>query len=198
MFFSYGNAPMLGAAALMCAYGVDQPASRRRFGTTLAWWVGGAAAATFAPMLVGFPVIGTALTGLSAHKAFTATRSAWLWQGFNLLDFSMSFGGVSLAIAVGVIVRLLQGGVARGRSGWRLTALACAAILLTDLSDTARGEVGRMWMPFMPLLFAAAWSFPATGSGGPMSFSERPSDAVIVGALMLVYCVVLRLHWYIW
>jgi hypothetical protein len=197
MFFSYGNAPTLGAAVLMCAYGIDEANARQRFVTTTAWWMGGAAAATFAPMLVGFPVIGAALTGLSAHKAFTTTRSAWIWQRFNLLDFSMFFGGLSLAVAVSVVAQLLRGGGARGRPPWRLTALACLAILLTDLSDTARGEVGRMWMPFMPLLFAAVWSAPACGSGEPMSFSERSRDAVIGGALMLVYCIVLRLHWYI-
>jgi hypothetical protein len=119
-------------------------------------------------------------------------------MGFNLFDFAMFFGAVSLVTAGSTIFRLIGREGAGGSPAPRLAALACLAILLTDLSDTARGEVGRMWMPFMPLLFVAAWSAPPLDRESPVLFSQRPRDAVVVGALMLVYCVTLRLHWSFW
>ena len=49
--------------------------------------------------------------------------------------------------------------------------------------------VGRLWMSFMPLMFVAAWT-PSTLKPG--------RDGVVVGAAMLIGCVVLSLHWKLW
>ena len=44
------------------------------------------------------------------------------------------------------------------------------------LKSSSLSEIGTRW-----------WT--------PVSFAERPRDAVILGALMMVCCITLRLHW---
>jgi hypothetical protein len=65
----------------------------------------------------------------------------------------------------------------------------CVGLAVSDLSGTARGEVGRIWMPFMPLVLVAAWP--------PQAFASA-RDAVVTGAVMMLYCAVIRLNWIVW
>jgi hypothetical protein len=67
---------------------------------------------------------------------------------------------------------------------WRMTMCACVALLAFDLSGTTRAEVGRLWMPFMPLFFA-----PAAAT------SLQTGDAVVIAPLMMLSCFALRFHW---
>jgi len=185
LFVSYGTAPMLATGLLMAGGSVDSAEGRRRYALTALCFTTGAAVALLAPVLAfGFPLISTAVEGLRAHREFTVTRSATLWLRYNVLDFAMWFG---VAPTVAVAATLFDQG--RRDIAWRLAMCACLGVLVSDLSGTARGEVGRLWMPFMPLMFVAAWT-PST--------LPRPRDGVVVGAAMMVYAFAIRLHWIVW
>jgi hypothetical protein len=58
------------------------------------------------------------------------------------------------AVAAGLVVTLV-----RVRSAWRpalLPGAALAAVVAADLSQMSRGEVERIWLPFVPWLALAA------------------------------------------
>jgi hypothetical protein len=190
MFFSYGTAPMLAAAVLMAGCRADTLVARWRFVTTASWWLAAAGVVVLAPALVGFPVVATAREALEAHRRFTLSRSALLWQRYNLLDFAMGLGAPSVVMMVAV-------GLNRRRAGaaWRPAACVALVMLMTDLTGTARGEAARLWMPFMPLLFAAIWSAPIWRGGDAEPPGPGPRDAVAAGVLMMLYCITLRYYW---
>jgi hypothetical protein len=184
LFVSYGTAPMLATGVLMAGGSMDSAGGQRRYALTALCFMAGAAVALLAPVLAfGFPLIATAAEGLRAHREFTVTRSATLWLRYNLLDFAMWFGA---APVVAFAATLDQG---RKDVAWRLAMCACLGLLVSDLSGTARGEVGRLWMPFMPLMFVVAWTPAAL---------PHPRDGVVVGAAMMVYAFAIRLHWIVW
>ena len=79
----------------------------------------------------------------------------------------------------------------------RLLPVACVLVALVDASGATRGEVGRLWIPFMPLLFISIWSAPALFGNEPLTFSRHARDGVVVGALSALWCVTLRLYWLI-
>ncbi len=197
LFFSYGTAPMLVAVVAMCAYRTDEPEARSIFIPTLLAWTIGLVAGTFAPSLVGYPVIATAIAALRLHKDFTATRSAPIWLGFNLLDFVIFFGVAATALAAVRLSEFVRARAWKSCAAGRLAAIACSMILLLDLSGTSRGEVGRLWTPFMPLLFAAVWSAPVAGENAASSVVPNSRDGVVFGALSMLYCLSLRLHWFV-
>jgi hypothetical protein len=193
LFFSYGTAPMLGTALLMSGYRIDAAAGRRTYLRTSLCWLAGLTATLFLPAILGYPVVSSALAAWHAHRDFTLTRHQATWLVYNPLDFAMMFGGVSMVM---MIATLMKG--PRRAAAWRLTACAVCAVLLIDLSGTARGEVGRLWMPFMPLLFAAVWSAPAWSAEKHTASSLDSWDSVVLGAMMMLYCVTLRQHWIAW
>jgi hypothetical protein len=53
-------------------------------------------------------------------------------------------------------------------------------------------------MPFMPLLFAAVWSAPVWSIDEAARTAPRGRDGVMVGLLMMLYCITLRYHWTVW
>jgi len=183
LFFSFGTAPMLATGMLMACVWCDSPAGRQRYAVTVAAWVAGAVLAILVPVLVyGFPPLATLLQGLHAHRAFTVTRDYGVWLRYNLLDYAIWLGAATLVALGATLTR-------RRSAAWRLAVLACCGLLIGDLSGTARGEVGRLWMPFMPLMFAAAWTPAAL---------KAPRDGVVAGAALAACCLVLSLHWDLW
>jgi hypothetical protein len=176
---------MLATGLVMAGVCNNSSEGRRRYAATAASWAAGAAIAILAPVVAfGFPLIATMLRGLSAHRAFTVSRSAAVWLRYNLLDFGMWLGPATVVAIAAALKRKGRGDVA-----WRLTLCACLGLLVSDLSGTARGEVGRLWMPFMPLMFVAAWTPGAL---------PHPRDGVVIGAAMMAYCFAIRFHWIIW
>jgi hypothetical protein len=92
---------------------------------------------------------------MAAHRGMAVvTRSYAVWVGWNLYDFALLLGPGVLFLALAAL------GWARGSSRpfrWGLWGF-WGLLLLLDLSGSVRGEVGRIWLFFMPLacLFAAA------------------------------------------
>ena len=187
VYVSYGAAPMIliaGLAAL--AAGVYDRSSLRR---TVA--VGAVAAVA----LITTPVLdresmAAARTALSIHRGYTSIRSYPLWLGFNLLDLAV-FLGIPLAVlwidqATGSLRALLEG---RAEGTDRFTAATSLGLGALWLSGTTRGEVGRIWLPLMPLLLVAAWTHRAD--------APTPSrlEALLLGLLLAATSFVLRVYW---
>ena len=83
---------------------------------------------------------------------------------------------------------------------WTVAAL----ILALDLSGVTRGEIGRLWMPLMPMAFVALVplrpSAPPRHSGDPLEAARARPPAILAGQLFLgtllaIVCIVLRLYW---
>jgi methylthioxylose transferase len=73
----------------------------------------------------------------------------------NLAAFALAAGPV---VAIG-LARL------RDRRLWLLVGGACAAVVLADLSGMSKGEVERIWLPFLPWILLAAAALPQRLSG---------------------------------
>jgi hypothetical protein len=156
----------------------------------------GVTAATFAaPALLGHHPIASALTALEIHREFfTAPRAYALWLLFDPLDLAVFVGlPVAGSLALGAVraVRRLAARVRpRPEEAFRLGALA--ALLLLLLSGQTRGEVGRIWIPIMPVLLVAALARPASPER-----EEGPSagSALLLAALIAPATIAIALWW---
>jgi hypothetical protein len=161
-FMSFGNLtifPALGAYGLahLASTGLSHwPEWLRR---TLPGWgllaLGGASVWLVYQAVYGVSFWDVFSTAMQTH--FHLGRSYWVWVGYNPYDF-LTFLGVPVAVLF----------VAESARAWRkairtkmavpvvpikaLPALAISATLLAlNLSGAARGEVGRMWLLWMPV-----------------------------------------------
>ena len=152
----------------------------------------GTCAAVFAlPALAGHHPIASAIEALRIHREFfTLPRAYALWLLFDPLDLAV-FLGLPVALSlVWATARAARRLAARARptaeEAFRLAAMAALAALL--LSGQTRGEVGRIWIPVMPVLLVAALARPA---------EERPgaADALLLAVLLVPIDLVLALVW---
>ncbi len=142
-FLSYG-------LVLLAVIPVVVAISRRRVGPLL-WAVGGSATVLIAFLAAGFWLL----------DGFTATREQYLMgvamkrpYGYFLFD---NLAALALALGPAVAVALAR---LRDPRVWLIVGAACAAVLIADLSGMSKGEVERIWLPFMPWLAAATVSLP--------------------------------------
>ncbi len=178
LFVSYGAVAFLAVTALavLAVTGL----SRR------ALTVGVLAAAVSVALiasttLLGHDPIAAARMALAIHReTYTRPRSYALWLPFNLLDLSLFLGP---PVAVLFALRVVNSPLAR-------TVAAGLPVLL--LSGATRGEVGRLWIPLMPLLLVGAVARPA-GADGDAAPSLR--EALLLGALLAAVDLVLRTRW---
>jgi hypothetical protein len=189
LLVSYGAAAFLaiGGLAALVATGVGW-----RRGVSLAALAGttsGVVAFGF-PALLGHEPVRGLTTALSIHREmFTAPRSYGLWLVFNPLDLALFLG---VPVAVGCVLALVAG-VRCARSGlpgdpfarFRGTVFAGVAVLL--ILGVTRGEVGRLWIPLMPLLLIA-------GLGGAEDTPDRRSS-LVDGALLAALTLTLGSYW---
>jgi hypothetical protein len=171
IFVSYGSAAFLLVAGvfLLSVTGL----SRR---TLTVGVVAAVVALGFigATAFLGHDPLAAARAALAMHReTYTRPRRYALWLPFNLLDLSIFLGPpVALLFAHEV-----------ARSPMARTLAAALAVLL--LSGATRGEVGRIWIPLMPLLLLAAVT--------PARISRL--DALWLGGLLAVLDVTLRMRW---
>jgi hypothetical protein len=191
LFTSYGAAAFLavgGVAALAAGCGARTVLGRSAVLAALATATTSLIAFGL-PALLGHHPVRAALTALSIHRdAYTAPRSYALWLLFNPLDLAL-FLGVPVAVAG---IRLLRETLrrTRGRTAlapidrFRLATWGGVALLLA--LGVTRGEVGRLWIPLMPLLLVSSLG----GSDGP----DR-KDALLAGALLAALTLVIGSYW---
>jgi hypothetical protein len=152
-------------------------------------------AAFFTPALAGHRPIVSALEALRIHREFfTLPREYALWLVFNPVDLAVFIGTpVALALAVRT-ARSARGLVTRAGLGaegaFRLGAMAALVVLL--LSGQTRGEVGRIWIPIMPVLLVAALARPARAGeeGGPTA-----AAALVAAALLVAIDLTIAASW---
>lgn len=198
LFSSFAAMPMLVAAALLALTLSWTPVTRSAIVRALALGaavVAGVALVFIGPTLAGYDHVSAARFALGLHlDHYTAARNWWTWVRFNLVDFSVFVGWTLLAWG---IMSLVTQRISWRRHGPWLTLLAFLAIF--DVSGVTRGEIGRLWMPLMPLMYGAiGWATirardaaPALDADPYAAGAERTLVAVLLGACALV----VNLYW---
>jgi hypothetical protein len=148
-----------------------------------------------APALVGHHPIASAREALRIHREFfTQPRDYAVWLVFDPLDLAVFLGlpvAASLAFAAArSLRRLVAGARLQPDEAFRLGALAMLAVLL--VSGQTRGEVGRIWIPIMPVLLVAALARPArAGDDGAPS----TASALLLAATIAPATIAIALWW---
>jgi hypothetical protein len=172
LLFSYGAAGMLAVPALAVVALARAGASRgpapahpppgtgrARPSLGPARWAahgaaGGAAVLTAAAAAGFWWLDGLAATRDAYWAGVGAERPGWY------LTLVGNPGALALAAGPAVAAGLATAAAHAGRArGWRpalLPAAASSAVLVADLSQLSRGEVERIWLPFVPWLALAA------------------------------------------
>jgi methylthioxylose transferase len=143
LFLSYGLVPLLAVAAVVAV------ALKRVLPIVLGALGGLAVMASFA--LAGFWWFdGLASTTDLYHLGIARLRPQSYFVVANLAAFSLVLGPA-------VIVAL---GYLRDARLWLLVGGALAGVLMADLSGMSKGEVERIWLPFVPWITVAAAAIP--------------------------------------
>jgi len=152
-FCSFGNATLAPAVALYAALHLLD-AERDRLLATWPRWL--------ALIAGGYAVWGVyhLLTGVTVWEIFTVTlethlnlgRTYWPWIFYNLYDLAVFAGIGTTALCWQAIHRVRY----PRRSLYFPFYAAISVILLMNFSGVVRGEVGRMWLPWAPVLCLTA------------------------------------------
>ncbi len=189
-FLTLGNAALLLAMAVYAALWWWRQAERPRPGTLLAW--GSALALGLASVWLlywagwGVSPFAVLQTGLSQHyELVTHLRRYEWWLVYNLVDL-LTFLGVPLL--AGFIV--LLPGAGRGRWGkiGRLALALLVLLLVLNLSGSTRGETGRLWLFFTPIIGLLGGGFLAQLYG-------RRWERLLLLGLQLLLVLVVGLAW---
>jgi hypothetical protein len=186
-FISYGAVVFvaLAGAAALAAVTVD-PERRRPALAGLGWAAAGLALPYAVLLGLGHRPLRSALTALGIHReGYTAPRDYALWLLFNPVDLAV-FAGVPVAVLFcAALARAVRAALARALSpGDRFTLAAGAGLVVLLISGTVRGEVGRIWIPLMPVVLV-----------GAVTHLRQRWAAPLLGALLAVLCVALRVRW---
>lgn len=162
-FFSVGNAALL---ALLGVYALLKLRIAPVRGARLLIWGSFFFAGLATIWLIywlgwGVPPWEIVQTGIDRHyNLVTSQRDYGVWLGYNLLDLAL-FTGIPAVTAFILALTAVPNQI-RQRTlpdGQRLVLGTAVLILLLALSGSTRGEVGRIWLFFMPLLFISGSSF---------------------------------------
>ena len=179
VFLSYGAPVFLavgGVAALALAPNIRRASALAALAAavTAGLWV--------VPAALGHRPLASLGTALAIHRQeYTLPRGYTLWLAFNAVVLAL-FLGVPVAAAwlTRPVRAFISGSTEAPERMRRALALAVAALLL---SGQTRGEVGRIWLPLMPVLLVAALPRPTRG------------EALAVGAGVAVLTLVMAAFW---
>ena len=184
VLLSYG-APVFLALGGLAALAVAPSEARRRAVGLVALATAVTAAVWLLPACLGHRPLASLATALAIHRdEYTVPRGYFLWLVFNPVDFALFLG---VPVAVAWAVRTARSARREPRDGadrMRLaTALGLAVLLL---SGQTRGEVGRLWLPLMPVVLIAALARP----GGPTR-----AEAITCAAGLAALAVTMAVFW---
>jgi hypothetical protein len=170
---SYGAAAFLAIAGLAAAAadaarargeaakGDGAPPARSwraRFAVLAAAAVTAVALAFGLPAALGGEPVRAMRAALAIHRdAYTAPRGYAAWLLFNPVDFAALAGPPVALLSLAAAARAARGALS-GRGSPPAAAFGAAVvagIVLLTLTGLTRGEVGRIWIPLMPLLLPA-------------------------------------------
>jgi hypothetical protein len=180
VFLSYGAPVFLalgGLAAL--ALGLGPGASRLRAAGLALLASAVTAALWLLPAFWGHQPWASVATALAIHRGeYTQPRGYLLWLLFNPLDFALFLG---VPVAVAWTARTVWSARSATRDAAHRMRLASAlGLALLLLSGQTRGEVGRLWLPLMPVVLVAALARP-----GAPARAEAIACALCLAALTL-------------
>ena len=160
LFGSYGAGAFLAVAclAVVAAEGGDRCPPGRAAAISLGAATVAALLAFGLPSLLGHDPLRALRTALALHRTeYTAPRGYALWLAFNPLDFAL-FAGLPVALVALGRAResLRRAGRRRSDPLDRFRIVTLAGIALLVASGLTRGEVGRIWIPLVPLLLLAS------------------------------------------
>src|SRR5262249_2663116 len=135
------------------------------------------------PLALGFDYISAFKGIMSLHRDHYTPPGRGLWFRFNLLDFSIFLGWPLIAW----LVALNSGNHKDPARRLVLTMAVCVALI--DIADLTRSEVGRLWMPLMPLIFAGC------GVAASTPAPTRNSEWMLVALLLAISSLTIALHW---
>jgi hypothetical protein len=141
--------------------------------------------------VVGFNYLASATAALTLHRAqYTVGRSYGLWLGFNVIDFTV-FAGLPVII-FGLAACAARWAQRRSRVDdcTLLVMGAFAGLALLDATGTVRGEVGRIWIPLMPMFYLGL-----LGCREQSRPELAVSRATVTATLLVAFTVTLRLRW---
>jgi hypothetical protein len=167
LFLSYG-------LCLLAAIPITVAAARHRWSALVAW-AAGTTAVVMAFALAGFWWLDGLFSSIP-HVRSTSSHRAYL--PFVLLNLAVLVLVLGPAAAIGLL-RL------RGRSEWLLVAPALLAVLLADASGLSKGEVERIWLPFVPWLVLATGSLWATRDRGRIWLAAQVLAGVAIQTTFL-------------
>ena len=192
LFISYGSVAFLSIAGLAALAPAVLDPKRRRVAVGLSLVAAAVAAAVIGvTALLGHQPLAAARTALAIHhETYTAVRSYALWLLFNPLDLAIFLGVPVAVLALPRMVGVLRSGPPAGNCDRFAAGLAIGLVLL-GLSGSTRGEVGRIWIPLLPLLLIAALTRP----GNQRDRGPTRVESLTLGALLAVSCAVLGVCW---
>ncbi|HEV8254018.1 MAG TPA: hypothetical protein VGQ78_04640 [Vicinamibacteria bacterium] len=185
-FFSYGALLLVALGGLaVVAFRAEGGAWPRRALLVVGIATATAVAALWLPAIFGYRPLASASAALAIHREqFTARRGYALWLLFNPLDLALFVGPPVAAVGLWRLARAVRQ-PRRPRDRFRLAV--AAGLLLLVASGVVRGEMGRILIPFMPVLLVASCAEPE----GPSERSELPLLAMLLSATAIVF----RLSW---
>jgi hypothetical protein len=112
---------------------------------------------------------------------FVATREQYLASIAKTRPYELflltNLGALALALGAAGAVGLAR---LRDRATWLLVGGAAAAVALADLSGMSKGEVERIWLPFVPWLMLATCGLPAGRWMTPALLGFQAATAVAI------------------
>jgi hypothetical protein len=193
LYLSYGSGLFLVLGAVVVFATTPAFVRARAAGRLAAPAVAIAAIGTalfFLPAVIGHDPVASARAALAVHgEGFTARRSYPLWLVFGPLDFAMFLG---VPVALGLVAqawRTFRSSPMAATPPARLALATMAALAVLFASGLVRGEVGRLFVPMMPLAMMA----------GVLRLDDEPgpdaSTATTLALLLAALDVVMRLNW---
>lgn len=184
LFCSFGAGPMLIAAGLTAlVIATRRPLNWPRLALAAGAAALGAAIVLSVPLALGFDYIGTFQGIMSLHRDHYTPPGRGLWLRFNLLDFSIFLGWPLIVWLVALHLRN------RKDQARRLVLALTICVGVIDIADLTRSEVGRLWMPLMPLIFAG------TGITASTAAPRRNSEWILVAVLLAIASLTIAFHW---
>ncbi len=158
-------------------------------------WAGAFLFGFFFPWLLYWLLAGVApwqivQTAMDQHyQLVTSRRDYGVWLGFNVVDLILFSGlPVIFGFTGAVIMATKKSAKRRLRAAGGMSLALAIIILLLLFSGSTRGEVGRIWLFFMPLLAISAAAFLAGW------VPDRRAAILLVG-LQLFLALTLGLAW---
>ena len=201
-FFSVGNSVLIAIVGL---YGVawialnpesgKQIKLRRLVSAWLKWIVvfalGGASIWIAYALIYRTNPLDVLSTGSRlAWESTTSGRSYGLWLAWDPIDFA-TFLGIPIVLLLLLNLRKI---LKLSRNLWPLMIATFVTLIFLDLAGIVRGEVGRLWIYFGPLVMLVAVA-GSEEQAPPNSCATRSTQPVLLVGLLALQLLVMNTRW---